>query len=84
MVGHLDITVLTPSMAAPRVSHAVRTVVEDATSVDIISSDDCQGSADALRLVRDRIKVSVISEGEGDQYSFLPRNYLFVCSFVLI
>ncbi|KAI8057777.1 nucleotide-diphospho-sugar transferase [Syncephalis plumigaleata] len=61
--GIHDITVITPNIAVPRVSHTVRTVVEDATSVDIISSDDCQGSADALRLVRDRIKGDVLVVG---------------------
>ncbi|KAI9594461.1 nucleotide-diphospho-sugar transferase, partial [Syncephalis fuscata] len=61
--GIHDVTVLTPSVAAPRVSHAVRAVAEDATAVDIVSSDDCQGSADALRLVRDRIKGDVLVVG---------------------
>jgi NDP-sugar pyrophosphorylase family protein len=74
--GIHDITIVTPSAAAPKISHAIRAVTEDSTMVAFITSDDCQGSADALRLVRDRIKYDVFVVGCDFITDMDPHRFL--------
>ncbi|RKP07232.1 nucleotide-diphospho-sugar transferase, partial [Thamnocephalis sphaerospora] len=74
--GIHDITVVTPASTASKVSHVVRAAAEDATGVEVVASDECQGSADALRLVRDRIKNNVLVIGCDFITELDPNRFL--------